>query len=44
MEEVEIGETPNDNLKEIELILENIKYKCEIKKDNDMIYIIQSIY
>ena len=37
MEEVEIqGETPNDNLKEIELIFENIKYKCEIKKEKDV--------
>ena len=32
MEEVEIGETPCDNIKEIELILGNIKYKCEIQK------------
>ena len=36
MEEVEIGETPNDNIKEIELILENIKFKCEIKKEKDV--------
>ena len=36
MEEVEIlGETPNDNIKEIELIERNIKYKCEIKKEKD---------
>ena len=35
MEEVEIGETPNDNIKEIELIEGNIKYICEIKKDKD---------
>ena len=35
MEEVELGETPNDNLKEIELIFENIKYRCEIKKEKD---------
>ena len=36
MEEVEIlGETPNGNLKEIELIEGNIKYKCEIKKEKD---------
>ena len=36
MEEVEIlGETPNDNIKEIELIEGNIKYKCEIKKEKD---------
>ena len=36
MEEVEIlGETPNDNMKEIELIEGNIKYKCEIKKEKD---------
>ena len=36
MEEVEIlGETPNDNLKEIELIKGNIKYKIEIKKEKD---------
>ena len=33
MEEVELlCETPNDNIKEIELIEGNIKYKCEIKK------------
>ena len=37
MEEVEIqGETPNDNIKEIELIEGNIKYKCEIKKEKDV--------
>ena len=43
MEEVEICETPNDNvIKEIELIEGNIKYKCEIQKDNDYLYI--SIY
>ena len=36
MEEAEIlGETPNDNIKEIELIEGNIKYKCEIKKEKD---------
>ena len=35
MEEVEIGETLNDNIKEIELIEGNIKYKCEIKKEKD---------
>ena len=36
MEEVEIqDETPNDNIKEIELIEGNIKYKCEIKKEKD---------
>jgi len=35
MEEIEIEETPNDNIKEIELILENIKYKCEIKKKKE---------
>ena len=36
MEEVEIlGETQNDNIKEIELIEGNIKYKCEIKKEKD---------
>ena len=35
MEEVEIGETPSDNLKEIELIEGNIKYECEIKKEKD---------
>ena len=42
MEEVELlGETPNDNIKEIELIEGNIKYKCEIQKDNNyLIYII----
>ena len=34
MEEVELlGETPNDNIKEIELIEGNTKYKCEIKKE-----------
>ena len=33
MEEVEIlGETTNDNIKEIELIEGNIKCKCEIQK------------
>ena len=31
MEEVEIGETPYDNVKEIQLNEEKIKYKCEIK-------------
>ena len=36
MEEAELlGETPNDNIKEIELIEGNIKYKCEIKIKND---------
>ena len=36
MEEVELlGETSNDNLKEIELIEGNIKYKCEIQKEKD---------
>ena len=35
MEEVEIGETPNDNIKEIELIEGNIKYNIEIKKEKD---------
>ena len=36
MEEVEIqGETPNDNIKEIQLIEGNIKYKIEIKKEKD---------
>ena len=46
MEEVEIGETPNDNLKEIELILENIEYKCEIKKEKDVLgdYLDISVY
>jgi len=39
MEEVEIGETPNDYLKEIELIEGNIKYRCEIQKDDDKLYI-----
>ena len=39
MEEVEIqGETPNDNIKEMELIEGNIKYKCEIKKEKDNKY------
>ena len=34
MKEAELlGETPNDNIKEIELIEGNIKYKCEIKKE-----------
>ena len=42
MEEVEIGETPNDYLKEIELIEGNIKYRCEIQKDDDKLYI--SVY
>ena len=43
MEEVEIGETPNNNnIKEIELIEGNIKYKCEIQKDNNYLHI--SIY
>ena len=40
MKEVEICETPNDNLKEIELILENIKYKCEIQKWKKMVMLI----
>ena len=46
MEEVEIGETPNDNIKEIELIEGNIKYKCEIKKEKDDLgdYLDISIY
>ena len=36
MEEVEmLGETPNDNIKQIELIEGNIKYKIEIKKEKD---------
>ena len=42
MEEVEIGETPRDNLKEIELIEGNIKFKCEIQKDDDKLNI--SVY
>ena len=42
MEEVELGETPNDNIKEIELIEGNIKYKCEIQKDDDKLNI--SVY
>ena len=42
MEEVELGETPNDNFKEIELIFENIKYRCEIQKDQDILLI--SVY
>ena len=42
MEEVEIGETPNDYLKEIELIEGNIKYRCEIQKDDDKLHI--SVY
>ena len=47
MEEVEIlGETPNGNLKEIELIEGNIKYKCEIKKEKDALgdYLDISVY
>ena len=46
MEGVEIGETPNDNIKEIELIEGNIKYKCEIKKEKDDLgdYLDISIY
>ena len=48
MEEVEIqGETPNDNIKEIELNLENIKYKCEIQKtekDDHVDYLDISVY
>ena len=47
MEEIEIGETPNDNLKEIELILKNIKYKCEIRKtekDGHVDYLDISVY
>ena len=47
MEEVEIlGETPNDNIKEIELIEGNIKYKCEIKKEKDVLgdYLDISVY
>ena len=46
MEEVEIGETPSDNLKEIELIEGNIKYKCEIKKEKDVLgdYLDISVY
>ena len=46
MEEVEIGETPNDNLKEIELIEGNIKYKCEIQKEKDVLgdYLDISVY
>ena len=47
MEEVEIlGETPNDNIKEIELIEGNIKYKCEIKKEKDALgdYLDISVY
>ena len=31
MEEVEIGETPNANIKEIELIRDDIKYKTQIE-------------
>jgi len=47
MKEVEICETSNDNLKEIELILENIKYKCKIqktKKDDHVDYLDISVY
>ena len=42
MEEVEIGDTPYDNLKEIEIKEGDIKYKCEIQKDNDYLNI--SVY
>ena len=42
MEEIEIGETPNNNFKEIELIEGNIKYKCQIKINKE--YIDISIY
>ena len=46
MEVVEIGETPSDNLKEIELIEGNIKYKCEIQKEKDELgdYLDISVY
>ena len=42
MEEVEIGDTPINEIKKIELIEGNIKYKCQIQKDND--YLDISIY
>ena len=43
MEKVEISGTPNGNvIKEIELIENNIKYKCQLQKDNDYLFI--SIY
>ena len=43
MEKVESDDTPNDKaIKEIELIEGNFKYKCQIQKDNDYLYI--SIY
>ena len=45
MEEINIVdnyETPKDDIKELELFEGNIKYKCEIKKDNDYLNI--SIY
>ena len=47
MEEAELlGETPNDNIKEIELIEGNIKYECEIKKEKDVLgdYLDISVY
>ena len=46
MEEVILGETSNDNIKEIELIEGNIKYKCEIKKEKDFLgdYLDISVY
>ena len=42
MEEVEIGETPNNNIKEIELIEGNIKYITQIQIDKQ--YLDISIY
>ena len=42
MEEVELGETPGNNIKEIELIEGNIKYITQIQIDKD--YLDISIY
>ena len=42
MEEIELGETPNNNFKEIELIEGNIKYKCQLQINKE--YIDISIY
>ena len=39
MEEEGIYRTSNNNVKEIELIEDNIKYKCRIKTDNDYLHI-----
>ena len=37
MEEVEIGETPNNYIKEIELMDGNIKYKCQMQVNNEFL-------